>query len=504
MSVKKNIIANFIGQGWTAIMGLIFLPMYIDYLGMESFGLIGIFVIMQAWMALLDMGMMPTLNREMALFTAGEHTPQSIRELLYTLEIICYSLAVLISLIMWLSSDYLASDWIKADSLSDNVVANALLIMGFVIALRFCEGIYRGALYGLQKQVWYNVVNAIIATLRHGGVLGILVWVSPTIEAFFLWQVFISLIALSILAMKLHHVLPKSKSPVKFSLDSLLRVRKFAIGMMGITLLWTIQTQFDKVLLAHYLSLENYGYYTIAITLAAALFLIIGPIIQAVYPMMVEQVAKNDQENLIKDYHLNSQLITVIIAPIALVISFYSQGVIYVWSGNEDLALNAGPILSVLILGYFFNGLLALPYHMQIAHNWVQLALKTNFIGAVAMVPILILIVPTYGAVGAALVWLILNIGYFSIQIQFMHRRLLITEKWKWYISDVLFPIIGVLIVLIIANLVSPEEKNNRIAWFYFLFFTTALSFVSALIISHELRRRAFTLFQKNMRFTKL
>ena len=69
--IKRNLIANFLGQGWTALMGLAFIPVYIKYLGIEAYGLIGIFAVLHAWLTLLDVGMTPTLGREMARFTGG-------------------------------------------------------------------------------------------------------------------------------------------------------------------------------------------------------------------------------------------------------------------------------------------------------------------------------------------------------------------------------------------------------------------------------------------------
>jgi O-antigen/teichoic acid export membrane protein len=78
--LKKNLIANYLGQGWTALMGLAFIPLYIKYLGIEAYGLIGLFAIIQAWLSLLDMGMTPMLGREMARSTGGSHTAQSIRD----------------------------------------------------------------------------------------------------------------------------------------------------------------------------------------------------------------------------------------------------------------------------------------------------------------------------------------------------------------------------------------------------------------------------------------
>ena len=67
----KNIIANFAGSGWSALMGLIFLPFYIRLMGAESYGIVGIFVSLQAIFSILDLGLSQTLNREMARLSAN-------------------------------------------------------------------------------------------------------------------------------------------------------------------------------------------------------------------------------------------------------------------------------------------------------------------------------------------------------------------------------------------------------------------------------------------------
>jgi len=54
MSVKKNIIANYLGNAWAALMGFAFVPIYIKYLGPEAYGLVGLFVVLQGMIAILD------------------------------------------------------------------------------------------------------------------------------------------------------------------------------------------------------------------------------------------------------------------------------------------------------------------------------------------------------------------------------------------------------------------------------------------------------------------
>ena len=92
-----------------------------------------------------------------------------------------------------MASGWLATSWVQPDQIPKLTVIQAFTLMGLVIAVRFIENIYTNSIAGLQRQVLQNVVTSIMATLSGLGAVGILVWVSPTIEAFFVWQGLISL-----------------------------------------------------------------------------------------------------------------------------------------------------------------------------------------------------------------------------------------------------------------------------------------------------------------------
>ena len=137
--LKRNLIANYLGQIWKGVMALGFLPLYIHYIGIESYGLIGLFGVVTVWLNLLDMGMTPTLSREMARFTGGEHTTESIKDLLRSIEIVTFIIAALIALILALGSEWLASSWLQSKDLPIATVSDAFRIMGLVSALRFLK-----------------------------------------------------------------------------------------------------------------------------------------------------------------------------------------------------------------------------------------------------------------------------------------------------------------------------------------------------------------------------
>lgn len=460
-------------------MAISFLPIYIEYLGIEAYGLIGLFVVLQSLLLLLDMGITPTLNREMARFNAGEHSAQSIRVLLRSLEIICLLTAILIISSIWLSSGYIATGWLKLDSLSPDVVTQAILIMALVIAFRFGESIYRGALYGLEKQVSYNITFAVLTTMRYAGAILILSTISSTVLAFFIWQLIISVLSVMVFSYSVHSTLPKTSLPVSFSRESIKGIKQFAKGMMVITILTAFLLHSDKLLLSNLLPLNEFGYYSLAATASGVLFMMIFPIAQAVFPRMVKLSTNDDDEQLSSIYHKSTQLVVVLTAPVTMVMLFFADGVMFIWSGNNVLSQNTAPILSILTMGCFLLGLAHMPYQLQLAHGWTSLLVKVNSFIVTALVVSIYIFTPTYGSAGAAWIWLVANAVYLIVSSQFMHRRLLLRHKWKWYFDDILLPTLGTLFVVVAVSVFYSLENMDRLDW---LFTLSAVWFISTLV----------------------
>jgi len=440
MSLKRNVVANYLGQGWTALMGLAFVPLYIRALGMESYGLIGVFALLQAWLTMLDLGMTPTLNREMARFTAGVRSSDSIRSLLRTLEWIAVAIAVLIGVAIWTVSGWLATSWLQADGLPSARVESAVAIIGWVVALRFVESLYRGAILGLQRQVWLSVVGAGFATLRWGGAAVVVVWFMPTIEAFFAWQGLVSLLTILTIAWRVHVWLPRTRAAIHFSVAELKGIWRFAGGVMLTALLALLLTQVDKLILSRLLTLEMFGHYTLAATVAAVLFQATGPITQAYYPRFSELAARGDTAQLATTYHQGAQLVSVMTIPAALMLVLFGQPLLAWWTGDAALATRVAPLLALLAIGTVLNGLIHIPHMLTLAHGWPGFAARMNTVAVAVLVPAILLVTPRYGAIGAATIWVALNAGYVLLGMHYLHLRLLKGELWKWYLRDTLRP----------------------------------------------------------------
>ena len=64
--IKKNIIANLAGRFWSIFSTFVFIPLYIKYLGFESYSIISFTLVLVGLMAFFDGGLTATLSREFA------------------------------------------------------------------------------------------------------------------------------------------------------------------------------------------------------------------------------------------------------------------------------------------------------------------------------------------------------------------------------------------------------------------------------------------------------
>jgi O-antigen/teichoic acid export membrane protein len=481
VSVKANVVANYFSQAYMAVIGFVFVPVFIQYLGIEAFGLIAVFTILQSSLALLDMGMKPALGREMAKFTAGAHNAQSIRDLLRSVEIAAAAMAAIISLGALWSASWVASKWLNVQSLPLSAVRHALVGMGVLCALRLVENIYSSSIAGLQRQVLQSVLSSSLVTARSLGAVGVLAWVSPTVEAFFIWQILISMITIPILASVVYRELPMSPRPARFSWDSVTGIWRFAGGVMTITLLSLLLTQSDKILLSRLLPLKVFAVYAVAGVLSSALYMLSTPIGAAFYPSFTRLITLGDVAALRLAYHQAAQLSAVVMGSAAIVLIIFADTVLSAWTGNQTLTQDAAPILRVLALGTLLSGFMGIPYQMQLAYGWTKLIIKMNFVAVALLVPMLFFVVPRYGGIGAAWVWVGLNAGYLLFGIYFMHSRVLPSEKWRWYGRDVIVPASAALATALACRYCMPTRASTMIEILVLVFTSACVAIAAAL-----------------------
>lgn len=454
--MKLDLISNFLAATTIGLLTFIFTPVYVQYLGVEAYGLIGLLAALTNSLGLLDMSLGQVLSRELARFTGGGISSQSARNLVRSVEFIAGALAVVLVLAIALPADWIAHAWLKPGQIQVAEIDAAIHFMAVIVALRVLEGLYRGAVTGLHRQTALNMITVTCALLKAFGALGLFLFVTRSIVDFFAWQALISALNVALLIALLYASLPEPNLKGTFSLDELQRVSRFAAGLGLVSLLAIALAQTDKLLLSKLLPLAAYGEYTLAATLAAAPHILGAPILQATQPRFARAIAASDTLGLVTMFHGAAQLMSVVAGSAAIVIIVFSGDVLNLWLHNEALALRLAPLVRIMALGSLLNALVWLPHALQIAHGWTTLIIKVNAVAVALLIPGVLLVVPRFGAEGAAWLWVLLNLGFFSIQVPVMFRRLLSSEMARWYRSDVARPLFAAILIAGSIKLCAP------------------------------------------------
>jgi O-antigen/teichoic acid export membrane protein len=436
--LRVNLIASYLSRGWSSVLALVFVPVYIRFVGVEAYGLIGAFAAVQVVVSLLDLGLGSTLAREFARIDVEAGNAQSMRNLLRTLEGIYWAVALVIAVSIFFLADFIALHWLRPANLSISEIKEALAFAGLAFALQWPTTLYSNGLYGLQQQGVLAVVVSATATLRVAATILALAFIESSIRCFFMAQAFANLIQTLLVAGVLWSRLPRTGERATFEMASLRGMLGFAGGMFGISITAVVLTQLDKAVLSKVLTLEAFGYYAIAGTLATGLYVLISPMFSVFFPRFSKLVAVRRYAEIEPLYHLGNQLMAVIVLPVAAVAALFSNEIIHVWTGSEQIAAQSGLLFSLLILGNALNGLMNIPYAVQLAYGWTSLALYSNIVAMVICVPLIFALAMRLGAVGGAICWVVLTSGYVLISLQIMHSKLTtVGSKWRWYAQDI-------------------------------------------------------------------
>jgi O-antigen/teichoic acid export membrane protein len=468
--VKRNIIANFAGRGWTNLLGLICVPLYLKFLGIEAYGLVGFFVAVRSVSGLLDLGIGLTTTRELARLAATDGTAREQRDLVRTLETIYWGLAAIAGSAIVAAAHEISTGWLNVQDLPVQVVCDAVRLMGVALALEFAGTLYQGGLMGLQRQEQVNIIIAGSGTVRAGGAVLLLWLVWPDIRIFFLWQIVVSAISTAASAVLLRRNIPVSDRSGRFRLSIVRELWRYAAAVSANSFVGTLLSQLDKAILSKMLTLTMFGYYTVACTAASAIWSVIVPFNSAVFPQFVKLNEQREEETLRLFFHKSSQALSVLLLPLCLVLAFFSREILLLWTSRPEVAEYAHTVVSILVLGTMLNGMVSVPSYAASAFGWPQLIAVTNWVQAFMLVPLIWFLASRYGAVGAAVAWLVQNSIYLLVMTPIFFRRYLREEQSAWYLNDQLVPLLLVSgTVWALSAAIPPRgSKLGTVVWLTF------------------------------------
>ncbi|ENM3807442.1 hypothetical protein NTE20_003466, partial [Vibrio cholerae] len=245
-----------------AVLPLLFIPLIIGEVGIQQYGLISFMLLMMSFLGLLDAGISGGMVRVLSISKTNIEEFTAALKLWLNVFLFIIGISVLIFFLFVVGADFLASSWLEAD-LSLSLMNQSLIMIGVILSLTFLKGFLTSKLVGFEKQVQLSVWQVVITSCQYIipyyilKIYGSDVDVYLTAVAFFcfidcLVMYFLGFYYSKSISKKLFSYEEKVITNSDISRYQFLGFVKNCIHLSGLTIIWTVSTQIDKLVLSKY------------------------------------------------------------------------------------------------------------------------------------------------------------------------------------------------------------------------------------------------------------
>jgi O-antigen/teichoic acid export membrane protein len=432
--VRHNLLANLVGSAVTGAVGLVMVPVFFRVLGQEAYGLIGLYFLLQAWMPVIDAGITPTFSRIVAWERGHGADLKHVRYVLGLAEVPLATAALALCMTFWASSDWIARHWLSSTQIAAPVIGDCLVLMAAALAARLLSGFYRAGLMALERQVEANALFTIVTVLRTVGALCYTVAVHGGIVEFFIAQVAVGVFELGLFRWRL--LLRVGAERVPLTRAELTGHIRFALGVAGLSLIWVLASQVDKLVLSKFMPLAQYGLYSLGVHLATVIVLANAPIQQAVLPRMTRLVASGNTITLQQLYGLATAVSISISVGLTSGLAYSLASLSSLLRIDQADATAVARIAVWYAAGNLVVGQLGLCYVLQNATGKLRLHALGSLVLVAVQVPVMILIARSGNAELTAAVYTGVNAIFLLAWLPLAHARFLPGGHWRWLRED--------------------------------------------------------------------
>jgi O-antigen/teichoic acid export membrane protein len=479
--LRWELLLNFTGTGWSALVQLACIPIYLARLGAAQYGLIAFAATLALALKALDLGASQLINREFAGRVASGRT-SGMRELLRTAEAVYVSIGVMFGGCIVIAAPVIGTRWLGATTLASERVVDAVRLIGLLMAVQWPLTFYQGALLGLRRFGTMNSTAIVASTASGGGSVVLLLWTEHrSLASILAWQCFVAALHTLAVATLAHRALPHDARPAQVLPEVLMELRRTITGVGALTLSQLVLLQGDKLLASRWLPLEGYGYYMLGATLANGLGVLAAPVVNTLLPRFSEHAARGNTALLAAEFRHGTRLLGVVVFPAMIALGMLAADALTLWTRSAATAHASAAPAALLLVGMGAASLMQLTMALQMATGRTRVGVYINAVLVVALVP-LVGVGARQGAAGVARVWMALVAIGAIVGGVAVYRRQLGSGSVRWLLRDIGAQLAAMLGVALLASPLLSIAVPSALAAARLILFGIALTAASGLV----------------------
>jgi O-antigen/teichoic acid export membrane protein len=457
--------SGYLVKVFSVVSTFIFIPLYLKYLGLENYSIISLGLIVSGILNILDSGLTSTMIRELSRQDTSYERKQ---DTFKALEMVYFGIVIALNLLVYLTADYIASNFVNSSQIPKESILIALTLIGVEASCQMLMRFYIGGLIGLERQITANIIQIAWSIFRNGLVIVVIV-INPKISSFFLWQVICAVLCAIIsryilgisLGVQLNIIMPAHR--VK---EILKAIWPFASGLLTISVVAALSTQVDKIVIAKLLEIEILGYYTLAISFAGGLTALVSPVSNVLLPRMTSLFSSQSIVDAVVLYKRFCLIISVTTFSISSNIFFLSHDIMLAWTGSEEVARNVRVYLAIASLSYSMLAMAVMPYVVALANGHTRTNTIIGVTSLILTLPGYYFSIQHYGGVGAATVFFIQQTTTTIIFTIYIAKKFMGINYWSSLVAPIILPMVATFAIAWLIKDFNPLNFNGRFSHF--------------------------------------
>ena len=166
MSIRVNLISNFSGSIWNTALILISVPIYLNYLGIEAYGLIGFYTLLMSLFFHSGYGVIACNDKRNGGVCKSPDKISEMKDFARTLELLYWGIGLAAGALILICSGAIGNHLSKSSSYESDELSQVVMLLALLIFARWPMAFYSGGFMGLEKQLFFNILNSAIESCK--------------------------------------------------------------------------------------------------------------------------------------------------------------------------------------------------------------------------------------------------------------------------------------------------------------------------------------------------
>ena len=447
--MARNVLWNLLGTGAPLLVAIIAIPMLIEGLGTERFGVLTLAWMVVGYFSLFDLGLGRALTK-LVSEKLGKGQSDAIPALIWTAMTLMAVLGLLGAVVLAALSPWLVVGVLKISVELQPETLTVFYLLAVSIPIVISTTGLRGILEAHQRFGLVNAVRIPLGVITFLGPVAVLPFSNSLVPVVAVLMIarLVSWCAYAALCL---HVEPALRYSVSIHRAMVRPLISFGGWMTVTNIVGPLMIYLDRFLIGAVVSMTAVAYYTTPYEVVTKLWIIPGAFMGVMFPAFAAALVQ-DRARAALLFGRTVSYIFFSLFPVVLIIVTLAHDGLTLWIGSE-FAANSTLVLQLLAVGVFINSLAQVPFGLVQGGGRPDLTAKLHLFELPFYLLILWWLLGTYGIVGVAIAWVI-RVTVDALLLFIMARRLLaVTHSFE---QRTVF-VVGLVLFVLVGGAVVPD-----------------------------------------------